>query len=162
MEAQGFHKAEINISGDLDVASPILRRETKAFLYIACQKNSSDSQKAKECLLFLIEFFLCESSCGNKRGLGSGLTNRPLPPAEGGALRVGGPLGVTAQATVLIPPLLSGWGPPPKLPWGASGEPRCIAGFPLSLGCYWEEWRIGPTRGSTQAMKAGFEVWFRT
>ena len=88
MEAQGFYKAEINISGDLDTASPILRRETKTFLYIECLKNSPDSQKASECLLFLLEFSLCESSCGNKRGLGSGLKGRHLPPAKGGILRV--------------------------------------------------------------------------
>lgn len=70
MEAPGFYKAEITISGDLDRASPIHTRETKAFFYIACLKNSSNFQKANECLLFLVEFSLCVSSCGSRRCLG--------------------------------------------------------------------------------------------
>lgn len=67
MKAQGFYKAELNISGDLDRVSPILMRETEAFSYIACLKNSSNSPKANECLLFLVEFSLCENSCGTKK-----------------------------------------------------------------------------------------------
>lgn len=33
VEAQGFYKAELSISGDLDLASPILIRETGIFLH---------------------------------------------------------------------------------------------------------------------------------